>query len=198
MKRLLLYLTLCCLCACTGSKSSLPNGVYNIKLGETYTESQLIAALNKDTFRNFKVWHSGDSFLPGMHDTFYKSEENGVISYSGSKNTTSADFSFLDCKWSKFNIDTDSDGKIVRITFSQGTTFSTTPLDLIQKDYNALLIKLHNLYGASEDSNVDGKQTSIWLDESTSIKVEYWEFQDYKNEPNAILTCELSACDNKQ
>lgn len=191
MKKILYSLITFAVIACSGGKVNLPDSVYKVKLGETYSESQLVQALNKDTFRSFRVWHNGDTFMPGMHDTFYKTEEDDVFTYSCSKSANSADFSFLDCQWSKFSIATDLSGKIEGIGFSKGSTFSSCPVDIIMKDYNTLLAKLHDLYGDSEDSEIEGKRLSSWESNTTKMTVEYWAFKDYKNDDNAILSCNL-------
>lgn len=181
-----------CVCACSGNKTVLPTSAYNLKLGETYTESEMIQTLNKDTFRSFRVWHKGDSFLPGMHDTFYKSEGDSSISYLGYKSNGSTDFSFCDFTWDSFRIEADKSGKIEVLKFAKGTMETTRTVDSITKEHNALISKFHSLYGQSVDSEVDGKRFYVWNDSATSLTVEYWEFTDYKDEPNANLSCELS------
>ena len=192
MKRILYFLMLIGLCACSGSRTFLPNGVYNVKLGETYTESQLIAALNKDTFRRFRVYHSGEVFLQGYYDTFYVTHRENGVAYICMGRMDKVGYSFCDCDWQSIRIEADLEGMLTSFSFGKGTIMTTIPVSSIKADYDALCARLHRLYGASEDIEEDGKIRNIWKDSATSLKVEYWEYLDYKEEPCASLGCEVS------
>ena len=198
MKRILYFLMLIGLCACSGSKTILPNSVYNVKLGETYTESQMIDALNKDTFRSFRVYHKGDSFMPGQHDTFYRTERDGIIYYTASKAYYLPEFPFLDCYWVRFTINTNTSGKLIAFSFVKGTFMENTPISNIKAEYETLCARFRRLCGTSEDTEEDGKVRNTWKDSVSSLTVEYWEYSDYNNEPCASLSCKVSLLDDHQ
>ena len=198
MKRILYFLMLIGLCACSGSKTILPNSVYNVKLGETYTESQLIDALNKDTFRRFRVWHNGDTFLPGMYDTFYVSERENCVSYSCMGRGDKVAYSFCDYDWQRFRIETDTKGKLTTFNFFKGTYMTDIPVAKLKTDRDNLCARLHRLYGASEDTEEDGMIRNIWKDAATCLTVEYHEKLDDNDGPWASLICNVSLHEDNQ
>lgn len=187
------------MCVCSSCQTPLPNSVYNIRLGEFYTESSMIQNLNKDSFgsRNFRVLHKGDAFPLGMYDTFFVSERDGNLSYSCFGNINSKGFSFLDCIWKEFDIDVNRNGKLTYFGFSKSTTLSSSlSVFEIKSDYNILLHKLHNLYGDSEDVEENGKKINIWSDSATCLTIEYIEILDCNNESDAAtLWCKVSLKD---
>lgn len=186
------------LCACSGNKTYLPNSVYNVKLGETYTESQLIDALNKDTFRRFRVWHKGDTFLPGMYDTFYVSERENCVSYSCMGRGDKVAYSFCDYDWQRFRIETDTKGKLTTFNFFKGTYMADIPIAKLKTDRDNLCARLHRLYGASEDTEEDGMIRNIWKDAATYLTVEYHEKLDDNDGPWASLICNVSLLEDNQ
>ncbi len=192
MKKILFTALAALLLSCSGHDTKLPDGAYNVKLGETYSESELIAALNNTTFRKFRVFHKGDTFLPGHYDTFYLSEKENSTAYLGTRSSGSAEFSFLECSWISFRIETTKEGMITHMLFGKGTTFPTYPVTSLKADHERLLSDLTKRFGPPEEHNEDSKQIHKWKDSTKEMALEFTEWKDYKNEENASMSCEIS------